>query len=287
MLFARILFPFDYSDRCRHATPFVESLIEKTGARLTMLNVIEAASVDHTSGDALVVPQSVREEILASSAGFLREYAREAFRCYAVDTVCRMGDPAKEIIRMAAESHIDLIMMPTRGCGRFRRLLLGSATAKVLDDAKCPVWTDAHRDQSDRAPERALQNILCAVEGNEESVSTIRWASDLASLYCAKLRLIHVIPELDPGLKLLRPEWVRDFEDRARAKITGLRDQAESGVEIIVREGTLSAVIREVAIESKADLLIMARGHLQSFVGRLKTKTYAIIRDSPCPVLSV
>ena len=109
-------FRFDYSERCRHATPFVESLIEKTGASLTMLNVIETPIVDYTSGDAFAVPQAVREEVLACGAGFLREYAREAFRCYAVDTVCRMGDPAKENILRRVNMRI-LLLRCLRGLG--------------------------------------------------------------------------------------------------------------------------------------------------------------------------
>jgi nucleotide-binding universal stress UspA family protein len=31
-------------------------------------------------------------------------------------------------------------MMATHGTGLFRSLLIGSVTAKVLHDARCPVW---------------------------------------------------------------------------------------------------------------------------------------------------
>jgi nucleotide-binding universal stress UspA family protein len=47
---------------------------------------------------------------------------------------------------MARESAFDLIMMPTRGRGRFRAALLGSVTAKVLHDSACAVWTAAHAE---------------------------------------------------------------------------------------------------------------------------------------------
>ncbi len=36
---------------------------------------------------------------------------------------------------------LDLIMMPTHGGRHFRSLLIGSVTAKVLHDVRCPVWT--------------------------------------------------------------------------------------------------------------------------------------------------
>ena len=47
----------------------------------------------------------------------------------------RRGDPATEIVRFAHNERVDLILMPTHGYGVFRRLLLGSVTAKVLHDA--------------------------------------------------------------------------------------------------------------------------------------------------------
>ena len=40
---------------------------------------------------------------------------------------------------------IDLIVMPTHA-GQFRRLVLGSTTAKVLDQVHCPVLTTKHAE---------------------------------------------------------------------------------------------------------------------------------------------
>ena len=96
------------------------------------------------------MPVKERHDLLAFSTKFLRDYADQTFPGCALEAMCRMGDPAKKIICFARETEIDLIMMPTRGGGTFRRFLLGSVTAKVLDDATCPVWTDAHLDQEGR-----------------------------------------------------------------------------------------------------------------------------------------
>ena len=45
------------------------------------------------------------------------------------------GGAASLIAQTAKEKQFDLIVMPTHA-GRFRRMLLGSTTAKVLDDAE-------------------------------------------------------------------------------------------------------------------------------------------------------
>jgi nucleotide-binding universal stress UspA family protein len=191
-----------------------------------------------------------------------------------------MGDPAKEIIRLTAEAKIDLIMMPTRGCGRFRQLLLGSVTAKVLDDATCPVWTDAHMDQGKQPVSVSMKNIVCAVDGHKSATTTER-ALDLAKTFSATLRLIHVIPEIDITPEVAKARW------EAQKDIGDFQDQEITDPDVCIRRGTVSEMIRQAALENNADLLVIGRGHLQAFLGRLRTHAYAIIRDSPCPVLSV
>jgi nucleotide-binding universal stress UspA family protein len=51
------------------------------------------------------------------------------------------GDPATEVVRLAGETHSDLIVMATHGRTGISRLLLGSVTEMVLRRAPCPVLT--------------------------------------------------------------------------------------------------------------------------------------------------
>jgi nucleotide-binding universal stress UspA family protein len=287
MHFKNVLFPFDYSERCCRTAPFVQWMIEKTGAYLTILNVIDDPAARHPAGAAFLIPQNERDEILTSSAKFLRKYARETFDSFDADAVCRMGDPAKEIIATANEIHADLIMMPTRSCGQFRALLLGSVTAKVLDDAKCPVWTDAHMDQSDRAADAEIQSILCALDGKKDSVWILRKASDLANLYSAALHLVRAVPELRVSSDALTARWEDALKETARLELSELRETAGASADICVEAGPVWVVIQHAALAHKADLVVIGRGHLDGFLGRLRTNAYAIIRDSPCPVLSI
>lgn len=46
--------------------------------------------------------------------------------------ILRHGDPARVIADYASKRRVGLIMMPTRGVGRFRKFLLGSVASKVL-----------------------------------------------------------------------------------------------------------------------------------------------------------
>lgn len=284
MRFERILFPFDYSDRCRQAAPSVKSWVQKSGARLTILNVIEDPSAHYPASARVLVPPKEKHEILAASTGFLRKFASESFPENTVETICKMGDPAKEIICLAAETRANLIMMPTRGCGRFRALLLGSVTAKVLNDAECAVWTDAHVEQEQR--DRAIHNVLCAVEAKEESIWILKSASGIAELYSATLHLLHVVPQIDVHNKTLAAQWQNELIESARLQMSELCHDAAVTAEIHIEAGSLSGMVRKAALDCNADLVVIGRGHAHGLLGRLRTNAYAIIRDSLCPVLS-
>src|SRR5579871_426457 len=79
--------------------------------------------------------------------------AREQLECFLAsefppETCLRIlhsGEAAAEIADVARSRGYDLIIMPTHA-GRFRRMLLGSTKAKVLNDADCPVLTTQHAE---------------------------------------------------------------------------------------------------------------------------------------------
>lgn len=45
--------------------------------------------------------------------------------------------------------------------------------------------------------------------------------------------------------------------------------------------------VRDLALRNRADLVIIGRGAIRTGLGRLHAHSYNIVRESPCPVLSV
>ena len=287
MQFKQVLFPFDYSERCRHAACFVKALLDKFGAQLTIVNVLEDPAAHHPASLAFAVSSVEQRKLIEHSTTFLQNYARGAFPPCSVQAVCRMGDPAKEIIEVASDMHANLIMMPTRGCGRLRTFLLGSVTAKVLDDAKCPVWTGAHVDEGSENADPSIRNVLCAVDEKDESIWLIKAAADLADSYSARLHLVRVVPELTVYSPEENIQGQRELIESARLALCELRHDAGVMADVCVDAGRVSEVIRKAAIGLQADLVVIGRGHAERLLGRLRTHAYAIIRESPCPVWSI
>jgi nucleotide-binding universal stress UspA family protein len=203
-----------------------------------------------------------------------------------VARVADADDPGFRIADFAHGHGVDLIMMPTHGLGLFRSLLVGSATAKVLHDAQCPVWTAAHAEH-----QRAgglPKTILCAVDGGPSSGALLKWAADFSARVGAALTLLHVVgpitdwPSLDSERAL--QEQVRQT---AHAKIVSLQASAGVHAPLRVAVGDIVATVAEHAQEEEADLILIGRGSLHAALGRLRTHAYGIIHRSPCPVLSV
>ena len=279
-----ILFPVDFSDRSDGAAPFVAAMAAKHDARVTLLTAAHAHYAGGLAGAAMIDPQTILDAVQAQLDGaYLQEFAG-----LSVHRVTRPGEPAREIVDFAGANRVDLVMMTTHGGGPFRQLLLGSVAAKVLHDAHVPVWTTAH---SGEAPDRvhlAMRKILCAVEASAEGVELLRWASGFSKTLGAELRLVHAVPGIEAWPEqYLSPEFVGTLRENARKTIQDLAKAADVDAPISVGTGTVPDVVRDEAIEYGSDLVVIGRGVLQGTMGRLRTHAYGIIRNAPCPVISV
>ena len=146
----RILFPVDFSERCSAAASHVAAVARKFNAKITLLHVVRTPRVWY--GD--LPPEELQafidiEQLIKDRQVMLNAYLQDEFRdAPELEHIVDRGEPAHVIAEHARKDRAHLIMMPTHGYGPFRRMLLGSITAKVLHDAECPVWTDVHDEIS-------------------------------------------------------------------------------------------------------------------------------------------
>lgn len=174
--FKRILFPVDFSEQCVATVPAVKALARRFDSEIELLHVVDLPPVwfgspEAASWAALINADKLREEGRIALGRFI---ARE-FEGVPVTPVVDEGEAGHLIVDHAHEEHVDLIMMPTRGYGQFRALLLGATTAKVLHDAHCPVWTGVHSEQIQAHPPERWKTILCALDTHERDLAVLRW----------------------------------------------------------------------------------------------------------------
>ena len=287
--FQRILFPVDFSHQSAAAAPFVKAMAARFQSEVLLLHVVEVPPVAYGTPeagayDALIDISSLLEDRRTA----LQSYLTEELHGISVQRCVQSGDPALHITQYARQKNAALIMMPTHGYGPFRSLLLGSVTAKVLHDAECPVWTTAHASEIATNAGKPWHQLICAVDDDSRDLPLVRWAAELAAAQCAELRLVHAVTGFEEQPANGEDDPLREFLfGVARERIDKMQAEAGTKLELSIAAGAPSKVVRDLASRHQADLVLVGRGKIQKHFGRLRSNAYGIVRDAPCPVISI
>lgn len=134
-MYHQILVALENSRADEALVPHVRRLAALAGARLLLLHVADGWAARHFNTLKLAESEEMRadREYLERTAAGLRADGLP------VDVHLAMGDPAREILRVAEESGCDLIAMTTHGHRFLGDLLFGSTIAEVRHKATVPV----------------------------------------------------------------------------------------------------------------------------------------------------
>jgi nucleotide-binding universal stress UspA family protein len=284
---SRILLPVDFSERSVGAARYARLLAGASQCETILLHVVPP--VQFQLGPVEMAGVTVTElyrsqiELMQRELDSLRDSELSGIN---VRTLLAEGDPASRIVEIAHREEAELIVMPTHGYGPFRRFILGSNTAKVLHDADCPVWTGVHIAEAPAQPP-ALEHILCAVDLGAESGKVLAWAEWLRRLFGAQLTLMHVTEAVSESADSSEEAWRANLRWAAEKELRRVLDAAASEASLLVEAGQPARAICASTARLKAGLLVIGRGSAAGVFGRLRTNSYAIIRQSPCPVVSV
>lgn len=149
----RILCPTDFSEPSEHAIKYAISFAQQYGAVLYLLHVIEPLTpvpgID--LGPALVYEE--RPDLLNRVQELLDEIVPADLKPkIEIKQFIRRGTPFLEIIRVAREEQIDLIVIATHGRTGLSHMLLGSTTERVVRKAPCPVLSIRHPEHEFAMP---------------------------------------------------------------------------------------------------------------------------------------
>jgi nucleotide-binding universal stress UspA family protein len=151
--FKKILCPTDFSESSYKALKVADELTLHFSAELTLVHIVS----DIPSTAALPSPTASGPEPIPSPGFNVKRYkeeldnkAKEALEeiisekvssRQQVQAVVAHGDAANEIVRIAEEENVDLIVIATHGRTGWRRFAFGSVAEKVVRHAPLPVLT--------------------------------------------------------------------------------------------------------------------------------------------------
>lgn len=287
----RILVPVDFSQLSEAAARHAAALAACLPSTVTFAHVYSPQLFRYVGGIeggayiAQVIPP--REDVLAEAHQWLHRLAAGVGLAGASERILLEGEPAAEIVRYVRERQIGLVVMPTRGFGPFRRFILGSVAAKVLHDVDCPVFTCPHHADLAVQHPQPYRRVACAVDLGPHSLEVLRWAKQFAAVTGAELAVIFAAPAVSLSGLDLGVEVRSKILDAVNANIQQLLAAAGCDAAVYADCAELLEYVPAMAAQFRADLLVVGRTTKQGFLGRLRSNTYALIRESPCPVVSV
>jgi nucleotide-binding universal stress UspA family protein len=137
----RILVPLDGSELSERALPLATALAQKFGSEITLLRVLE---VSPPALGTRYPENHWMREALQHSHREAQEYVEArrvelAGQGIDIHTLVRDESPAEDILLVAADEKIDLIVMSSHGMGGPSPWTAGSVAHKVMLHSPCPV----------------------------------------------------------------------------------------------------------------------------------------------------
>jgi nucleotide-binding universal stress UspA family protein len=138
-LFSKILCPIDFERDSMDALELARKLAKQNSAAVYLLTVI---GIPPAAATALPpVPIFPDAEFEAETRRRLEAIAQEKLAGVAHQLFVASGNAAPEILNLAAEQKVDLIVMGTHGRTGVKRFFLGSVAERVVRESPVPVLT--------------------------------------------------------------------------------------------------------------------------------------------------
>ncbi|MBW9141292.1 MAG: universal stress protein [Candidatus Aramenus sp.] len=137
-MFSHILVAYDGSDNSKRALNVAIELASKYSAKLDVVEVVD--STIFAGAGIAPVPGEVIESVYNKAKSDVEEAKKQAAsKGVNAEGVVLEGEPAGAILDYATKNKVDLIVTGSRGLSTFKRILLGSVSTRIVQEAKIPV----------------------------------------------------------------------------------------------------------------------------------------------------
>ena len=151
-LYKVILVPIDFSECSNRTLEYATHIAIRENASIWLLHVfrIPDYAVTHYGwGEQDCRPAELGSAELKARENLSAVEKEVLSRGIKAKACFRVGHPFEEIVSLANEPEVDLVLIGSQGCSSIKRLLLGSTTARVVEHARCTVMVVKERFPSD------------------------------------------------------------------------------------------------------------------------------------------
>lgn len=273
----KILVPTDFSETGLLALEHASFLARLVKADLIVIHVLPLSEY-HFEIPEQVMRIDNHEEVNRVVEQKLSEVAANTRANYGIlpTTINARGKIANEIMQVAQDEKVDLIIMGTHGASGFEEILIGSNAHKVVTLAPCPVIT-----VQTHSKKLGFTNIVLPIDRSTHSREKVTTAIDIATLYNSK---IHILGLVESTL------------DSDYVKLQTVLDQVQKAIENAgltfsrqtVKGAHIAAEALKFGASINADLIIIMTDHESALTGLfMGPMAKQIVNHSRIPVLSL
>jgi nucleotide-binding universal stress UspA family protein len=194
------------------------------------------------------------------------------------------GDVAECVFECARRKDIDLIVLGTHGRSGLSKAFLGSVAERVFRHAEVPVLTIGPyaRGSFLSGPKR----MLVPIDFTAATQHSAKYACALAREHQSELVLLHVVESVPKGA-MADIECLKHTVEKNLSELISCEEKPQR-VHCMTHVGKVVPTLLNTAAEIDADLLVLGVHMYPKLLEHVRAQTaYELIRQSPCPVLTV
>ena len=293
-----LLLPLDGSDKDRWAVPVGAAFAELTGCDILAVRVIDPSLDDQQADLARLNLRAAAEQLVAVSG---RRVALE---------VIEGTDTADELLRIADEREVELVVMATRATSALERVMRGSVADQMVRESRRPIVVAPPGTRYMRDKQLHLRRVLVPTDGSTQSLSVVTHLTSWPLARELEMVLFEAVePESTGGYMLPEPmpsraasvtyryreesvEWIHVVAERAEEQLesaaTELRSQGMTVDVRVVEERDPALAILDATRQELVELIAMTthgEGGMKRMI--LGSVAESVVRGSELPVLLV
>lgn len=288
-----IMVATDTSAASDQAIRFAASLAKNINARLFITHVIAMpmGAYAYAYRDAIAVDETPDLTFERSESERAKAECEEQLRRIAVkvpyELLIRIGHTSATIIEELKKQNADLLVIGAHGRTGIGKVIFGSIAQQLLHSAPCPVLV-AGPGAANVDPETLSRGVLVATDFSDPSHAALATAAGLAESLNASLSVLHVVPDgshfsFEEAME--RAVALHNLQKLA----TELPPTVHGTLDVAVGDAA-KEIIRSAAARNVGVIVMGAHGtgaFGRAFSSFLGGTAYAVVRDAPCPVLTV
>jgi nucleotide-binding universal stress UspA family protein len=281
----KILLATDFSSASEKATAYARALARRFSSTVEIAHVFDPSVV--TSYEEAIVGLPVNERRRTANEDLERLRDDLSASGIKAQTTLQEGHrPSADLLKIAKDHEVDVIVAGTESKSGLERLILGSTAEQLIRNAECPVLTVGPNVKPPGDASLVFQTIVYATDFSAEAAKAAVYALSFAQDSGAHLYFCYVLGlQIDAIAK-------RDFVDGAfQSALKRMIPESSydwCSPECVVGHGNAAKAILELAERVHADLIVLGARKASFWLTHIKRGvTPDLLAQATCPVMTV